>query len=180
LLIKNISLHLLKIKIMGIFTSRKKRIGEAIILAEIENARAYWNNLSEQLKSNTMKKFNINDDIYIEITEAGWKHLQNTVGNSYIDTCIFPNRCLVNGTIYYRLQCHEVFSLLAPKFSSQVLFMPTILIDDSVEDKPTYDELVYALKDTHNLYIDAIKEKYGTHDITRLMGNEHIFNRLNK
>lgn len=47
-----------------------------------------------------------------------------------------------------------------------------------IEDKPTYDELVYALKETHNLYIDAVKSSYGTHDIRRLMGNEHIFNRL--
>ena len=46
------------------------------------------------------------------------------------------------------------------------------------EEKPTYAELVEALKDTHNLYVDAIKAKYGTHDITRIMGNERILSNL--
>lgn len=43
---------------------------------------------------------------------------------------------------------------------------------------PTYDELLEALKDTHNLYIEAVKDKYMTHDITRVMSNDNIFKRL--
>ena len=35
-----------------------------------------------------MKKFNINDHIYIQITEHGWKHLKKTVGDDYIKHCI--------------------------------------------------------------------------------------------
>lgn len=43
---------------------------------------------------------------------------------------------------------------------------------------PTYNELMEALKDTHNLYIQAVKNNYLTHDITRVMGNENIFKKI--
>ena len=46
------------------------------------------------------------------------------------------------------------------------------------DSKPTYEELVEALKDTHNLYLQAVKDKYFTHDITRIMSNDSIFLRL--
>lgn len=51
-------------------------------------------------------------------------------------------------------------------------------ICDASQSLPTYDELVYALKETHNLYIEAVRYKYMTHDITRVMSNENIFKRL--
>jgi hypothetical protein len=53
-------------------------------------------------------------------------------------------------------------------------------IHDVNQSLPTYEELVYALKDTHNLYVEAIKDEYMTHDITRLMSNENIFKRIEK
>ena len=37
-------------------------------------------------------------------------------------------------------------------------------------------DLLYALKDTHNFYVEALKNgNHFTHDMTRLMSNEHIF-----
>lgn len=44
--------------------------------------------------------------------------------------------------------------------------------------KPSYDELVDALKDTHKLYAIALRKGYGTHDITRIMSNEFLFQRI--
>ena len=35
-----------------------------------------------------MKKFNINEYMYIQITEDGWKYLRETVGESYIEACV--------------------------------------------------------------------------------------------
>jgi len=51
-------------------------------------------------------------------------------------------------------------------------------IHDVRQSSPTYNELVEALKDTHNLYLDALKNNYMTHDITRIMGNDNIFKKL--
>jgi len=45
-------------------------------------------------------------------------------------------------------------------------------------DKPSYDELLYALKETHNLYLENVKNIYGSHDITRMISNDYIFKRL--
>lgn len=51
-------------------------------------------------------------------------------------------------------------------------------IKNNKQSLPTYSELVEALRDTHNLYVEVIKDKYMTHDITRVMGNNIIFKRL--
>lgn len=51
-------------------------------------------------------------------------------------------------------------------------------LSDVSSSLPTYDELLEALKETHNLYIEAVKDKYLTHDITRVMMNDNIFKRL--
>ena len=77
-----------------------------------------------------MKQFNINDNIYIEITEEGWEHLRKTVGQDYINFCILTRRYEINGVEMYRLQCWSVFDLLTTKFGSQPLFKSTILISE--------------------------------------------------
>lgn len=51
-------------------------------------------------------------------------------------------------------------------------------IKNDKQSLPTYNELVEALKDTHNLYIEAIRDKYMTYDMIRVMKNNIIFNRL--
>ena len=51
-------------------------------------------------------------------------------------------------------------------------------LDNKNPSLPTYKELVYAFKETHNLYLDAVKDSYMSHDITRVMANDNIFNRL--
>lgn len=77
-----------------------------------------------------MKKFNINESIYITITEHGFRHLQQKLGNDYIDNCIMPNRYLIDGAIYYKLQCYEVFRLFPLTLGGDLMFGTNILIPD--------------------------------------------------
>jgi len=51
-------------------------------------------------------------------------------------------------------------------------------VKNKIELLPSYDEIVFAFKETHNLYIEAIRNSYLTHDITRVMSNDDIFKRL--
>ena len=79
------------------------------------------------------KKFNINDDMYIQITEAGWKHLKETVGCEYIKHCIASkyHKKEINNEVWYKLQCHEVFTLLPIKMGRPVLFNSNVLFNDT-------------------------------------------------
>lgn len=96
-----------------------------------------------------MTKFNINDYIFIEIADSGWQHLLSTVGDVYIANCIMPNRHIINGTTYYKLQCHEAFSLMPVRFGKEPMFKPNILLGEDncgkrLNDKD-YMELYYEL-----------------------------------
>ena len=79
-----------------------------------------------------MKKFNINDNIYIQITDEGWKHLNETVGNNYVKHCIDTElrRTEINGEIWHRLQAHQVFHLLPIKYFNKPLYNTNIMFDD--------------------------------------------------
>jgi hypothetical protein len=77
-----------------------------------------------------MKKFNINDQIYIQITEDGWDHLKDTYDDGYIQHCIKPYSVIINGVEWYRLQCHSVFELFPINFGRPLRFMSNILIDE--------------------------------------------------
>lgn len=75
-----------------------------------------------------LKKYNINDYIYIQINETGWNHLRSTVGESYIKHCIKNKEYVIDGKIWYRLQCHSAFDIFKTyngrymPFNSNVLF----------------------------------------------------------
>jgi hypothetical protein len=79
----------------------------------------------------TMIKFNINHYILIQITDAGWLHLRDTLDESYIKNCITPYRQILNDNeVWYRLQAHNVFSLLPMNTGfNKVLYNTNILID---------------------------------------------------
>ena len=79
-----------------------------------------------------MKKFNINDYIYIQITEKGWTHLRNTVGDDYITHYIkaLGYQKYINGESWYRLQCHQVFGIFPIQFGNHIFFNSNIMIDD--------------------------------------------------
>lgn len=79
-----------------------------------------------------MKQFNINDDIYIHITDMGWKYLTMKHGCGYVEKYIKPYSKVINDKIYHKMQCHEVFNILPTSENSKgVLFEPVIFIDES-------------------------------------------------
>ena len=84
-----------------------------------------------------MKKYNINEYIYIQITESGWKHLEKTVGEEYIKHCIkAPSyEKLIEGETWYRLQCWGVFDLFPSNFGGQPLFNTNVMFDDEALKK---------------------------------------------
>ena len=83
-----------------------------------------------------MKTFNLNDYIYIQITELGWKHLEKTLttpiqkSDEYIKHCITPKKKVIDGIDWYRLQAHEVFRLLPMGNGFNLPYLPNIMIDE--------------------------------------------------
>ena len=79
-----------------------------------------------------MKKFNINEYMYIQITEQGWKHLRKTVGEDYIKNCINAEsyKKEINGEIWYRLQCHVVFDIMPIIVGMRQLFNTNVMFDE--------------------------------------------------
>lgn len=74
-----------------------------------------------------LKKFNINDYMYIQINDSGWAHLLKTVGQEYINVCIKTREVEISGEKWYRLQCHVCFDLMPilyskPMFNTNVMF----------------------------------------------------------
>lgn len=78
-----------------------------------------------------MKKFNINDYMYIRITDAGWKHLRETAGEKYIKDFIKIPECekIINGEMWYRLQCWSCFDLMPINFGGSPLFEPDVIFN---------------------------------------------------
>ena len=85
-----------------------------------------------------MKKFNINEYIYIQITKQGWDHLEKTVGADYILHWIKApeHEAVIDGKIWYRLQMHEVFSLLSNPVGGPLYFGTEIMfVDKDLKEK---------------------------------------------
>ena len=76
-----------------------------------------------------MLKYNINDHMYVQITDEGWLHLLKTVGKEYIDNCIKPYEVEISGEVWHKLQCWSVFDLMPPVFGGKNLFMPGVMIE---------------------------------------------------
>lgn len=82
-----------------------------------------------------MKKFNINEYMYIQINKSGWEHLKKTVGQDYITHCIDSKWCKIKGEIWYRLQCHEVMSLFDINIGGMPMFNTNVMFDsDAIKD----------------------------------------------
>jgi len=77
-----------------------------------------------------MKKFNINDYMYIQITDIGWQQLKKTVGEDYIKNCIESRKVEIENETWYRLQCHNVFELFPIRFGGKTLFKTNVMFDD--------------------------------------------------
>ena len=83
-----------------------------------------------------MKKFNLNSEIYIQITQKGWRHLKNTVGEDYtkfvIDTK--SNKKIIDGKVWHKLQAHVAFNCLPVTDNCNILFSTNIMIDEKSLD----------------------------------------------
>lgn len=79
-----------------------------------------------------MKKLNINDEVYIQITDLGWEYLADSVGEEYINTCIKieSREKEIDGEIWYVFSLWECFDLMPLYNGSEVLFKTTIMIDE--------------------------------------------------
>jgi hypothetical protein len=51
---------------------------------------------------------------------------------------------------------------------------------ENIYIKPTYDEIIYALENTHYLLIESVSNNYQSHHITTIMSNNDILKRLGK
>jgi hypothetical protein len=78
-----------------------------------------------------MKKFNINNSMFVQITEEGWAHLRNTVGQEYIEVCIESRMIEIEGEIWYDLQCWDVFEMLPPRFGCPSLFKNNVMFNEN-------------------------------------------------
>lgn len=76
------------------------------------------------------KLFNVNSEVYIQITEAGWSHLKKTVGQEYIDVCIKIHEVVLNDEIWYKMQFHHIMNILPIGSSFNVLYKTNILFDE--------------------------------------------------
>lgn len=68
--------------------------------------------------------------MYIQITDTGWQHLNETVGKNYIKHCIEPYKTDVDGETWYKLQAHSVFELLPINFGRQPTYNTNVMFDD--------------------------------------------------
>lgn len=78
-----------------------------------------------------MKKFNINHYMYIQITDTGWQHLKQTVGDDYIKHCIEPYKTIIDGETWHKLQAHEVFELLPINSGGNLTYKTNVMFDDN-------------------------------------------------
>lgn len=79
-----------------------------------------------------MKKLNINNEVYIQITDLGWQYLADSVGEDYINTCIKTKsrEKELDGEIWYEFSLWECFDLMPVYHGSELYFKTTIMIDE--------------------------------------------------
>ena len=78
-----------------------------------------------------MKKFNINNIMYLRILPPGWNYIKREYGGEYVEQCIKPNKVMINDKEYYAMQCWDVFNTLPASLGFDMLFEPNILFADS-------------------------------------------------
>lgn len=83
------------------------------------------------------QKFNLNEDIFVEINPKGWEYLKSTVGDEYVESCIMNRKTIIDDKEYYRLQAHSVIDLFGGCIhdSINVPINPNILIKNGNPQK---------------------------------------------
>ena len=69
--------------------------------------------------------------MYIQITDTGWQHLKQTVGDDYIKHCIEPYKTIIDGETWHKLQAHEVFDLLPINSGGNLTYKTNVMFDDN-------------------------------------------------
>ena len=59
-----------------------------------------------------MKKFNINDHMYIQINKNGWEYLKETVGDNYIKHSIESRKVVIENNLCWVM--FEIFYYFQP------------------------------------------------------------------
>lgn len=77
-----------------------------------------------------MKKFNINEYMYIQINKNGWEYLEKTVGLKYIESCIKSREVKIENELWYRLQCHNVIELFPMNIGGIPYYNTNVMFDD--------------------------------------------------
>lgn len=78
-----------------------------------------------------MKKYNLNEYMYIQITDSGFDYLQKTVGPDYITHCIMNRESIIDGQKWYKLQCHQVFDLFPINYGGKSYILSNVMFDDN-------------------------------------------------
>ena len=78
-----------------------------------------------------MKKFNINNTMYIHILPKGLEYLYQKYGYEYVEKCIKPLKVMIGHKEYYSLQCWNLFNTLPARMEFDMLFEPIVLFKDS-------------------------------------------------
>lgn len=75
-------------------------------------------------------KFNLNDDICVQITDYGWEQLTKHHGPSFVYHCIRTYKTEIEGEEWYKLQMHKVIEFFGPLawFSFPAPLKPNIII----------------------------------------------------
>lgn len=95
------------------------------------------NRNNKPLNHTAMINFNLNDYILVQITEYGMTELRKQVGQEYINVCITPNKKIIDGVVWHKLQAHEIPSL----FGRMLWFTHPCPINSNIL-VPTDEELI--------------------------------------
>ena len=57
-----------------------------------------------------MEAFNLNNYVFVQITEYGWEYLAATYDSRYIQYSIKNYKETIDGVEYYKLQAHHVIT----------------------------------------------------------------------
>jgi hypothetical protein len=110
-----------------------------------------------------MKKFNINDYMYVQITERGWKELIKKHGEDFVNHCIKSPGYVrtINGKTWYRLQCHFVIDMISACngfINSNVMFDDDAISDLMIEVGPNWwEQQIVQLKELQDVIEKRVK-----------------------
>lgn len=65
------------------------------------------------LNNTTMKTFNLNNHVLVQITPHGWDTLRENCTPEYIKECIINKQQMINGVNWYKIQAYQIAELFS-------------------------------------------------------------------